>query len=116
MGAAIISGIVSVIVLLVIGIPVGLIAALLVSTLGLGWNPVTILLAILAAVAGFAAIFFFMGLLAAPFAVFFQAYALTFFGRRYRPLEVVLYPEPPLAPPSAPPDMQPPMEPGAAPA
>lgn len=119
MGAALITGIASLIILVVIGLPVGIVVALMVTALGLTWNPVTVLLAIVAGVLVFGLVFFLLGLLGAPFAVFFQAYAILFFGRRYRPLELVLYPEPPAPPaPAAPvaPPMPPPVEPGAAPA
>lgn len=118
--AAVAVGVASLIILLVLALPVGIIIGVLAAALHLtwNWNPLTIFLAILAGLVFFLLIFFLMGLLGVPVAVFFQSYALLFFGRRYRPLELALYPEPPAPPPApvAPPINPPPAEPGPAPA
>jgi len=117
MGAAIATGIASLIVILVLAIPVGIVVGVLVAAFRLTWNPVTILLAVVGGGIFLLLLFFLLGLIAAPVAVFFQSYALLFFGLRYRALEMVLYPEPPPAPPPpAAPVMPPPVEPGPAPA
>jgi len=39
-----------------------------------------------------------IALLQAPVVVFFQSYALTFFGSRYEPLRRLIYPQPPPPP------------------
>ena len=99
MGAGIVAGIASLMVLLVFVI-VGVIAALVIVPMHLGWNIATIALAILFGGVAVLVLLFLMGMITAPIAVFFQAYALYFFGRRFRPLEMVMFPEPPAPPPS----------------
>ena len=99
MGAGIVAGIASLIVLLVFVI-VGVVAALVIVPLHLGWNLATIALAVVFGGLAVLVIVFLMGMISAPIAVFFQAYALYFFGRRFRPLEMVIFPEPPAPPPS----------------
>lgn len=47
-----------------------------------------------------AVLIFFLGLISAPVAIFFEAYALEFFGGRYAPLGTLLHPPPPPAPAS----------------
>jgi hypothetical protein len=111
MGAGIVTGIATLIVLLVIGVPVGIVVAVVVAGAHLTWNPVTILLTVVLGGIALAAILFLLGLIAAPVVTFFQAYAIHFFGRRFRPMELAMYPEPP-APPPAP--VAPPIEPGPA--
>jgi hypothetical protein len=112
MGAGIVTGIASFIILLLIGIPVGIVVAMVVIGGHLAWTPVTITVTILLGAVALAALMFLFGLIAAPVAVFFQAYAIQFFGRRFRPMEMAMYPEPTPAPaPVAPP----PIEPGPAP-
>jgi hypothetical protein len=113
MGAGIVTGIATLIVLLVIGVPVGIVAAIVIAGGHLTWNPVTILLAVVFGGIAFCVLMFLLGLIAAPVVTFFQAYAIHFFGRRFRPMELAMYPEP-LAPPA--PVAPPPIEPGPAPA
>jgi hypothetical protein len=113
-GAGIISGIASVAIIVVMLI-IGVIVGLFVAATHPSWNPATIALAVVAGLVALLFVFFFMGMIAAPFATFFQAYAIYFFGRRFRPLEMVVYPEPPAPPPApaAPPAPEPPPSPPA---
>jgi hypothetical protein len=48
------------------------------------------------------AVFGLLSLISVPVVVFFQSYALHFFGSRYEPLRAVMYPPPPQAPPASP--------------
>ncbi|MGZ4733145.1 MAG: DUF7544 domain-containing protein [Terriglobales bacterium] len=113
-GAAIVLGIVSAIVMLLFLIPVGGLGAVAViagMAAGLTWNLYTITLAV---VAGCLAIFFILyilSLVSVPAAVFFPAYAIHFFASRYPALDALLHPAPPpmMSPP--PPPEPPPLPP-----
>jgi len=97
-GAAIVIGIASLIILLVVAIPtagVGIIAVLAGKTAGLTWNVFTITAAVVVGCIVLAAFFYLVSLIAVPAIVFFPAYAIYFFAARYRPLSLVLYPLPP---------------------
>jgi hypothetical protein len=99
-GAAIIIGIVSVILILVVAIPtagLGIAAVLAAKTAGLTWNVFTITLGVVVACILLAAFFYLMALISVPAIVFFPAYAIHFFAARYRPLSLLLYPLPPPA-------------------
>lgn len=111
-GASVAVGIIGIILLLIILIPVVLVVAMVVAGLSLKWNPFTILLAVVLGGIFLLFLFFLMSLLAVPVAIFFVAYALQFFGRRFAPLAAVMYPEPP--PPPVPLTPEPPPEPAPA--
>jgi hypothetical protein len=108
-GAAIVLGIVSAIVMLLFLIPVGGLGAVAViagMAAGLTWNLYTITLAV---VAGSLALFFILyvlSLVSVPAAVFFPAYSIHFFASRYPALDALLHPPPP--PVFSPPPYEPP--------
>jgi len=105
MGAAVIFGILDVIVILVLAIPgalIGVAVFAIVSGLGLTWNPLTILLAVVLGGLALLALLWLIAMINVPAAVFFQAYPLMFLGSRYPALDAVLHPAPPAAPPAAP--------------
>ena len=106
-GAGIIIGIASAILILIVAIPAaafGVIAVITGKTAGLTWNVYTITIAIVVGCIVLAIFFYLTSLIAVPAIVFFPAYAIYFFAARYRPLSLVLYPPPPLPepPPTAP--------------
>jgi hypothetical protein len=108
-GAGIVIGIASLIIVLIVAIPtagLGIIAVLAGKTAGLTWNVFTITLAVVVGCIVLAAFFYLVSLIAVPAIVFFPAYAIYFFAARYRPLSLVLYPLPP-SPPSQAPVQQP---------
>lgn len=105
MGAGIIAGIAGLMIALVF-VLVGVLVAVVAVALHLAWNFATIALAVVLGGIALAILMFLMGMISAPIAVFFQAYALHFFGHRFRPLEMVMYPEPP-APPAPSPEPAP---------
>jgi hypothetical protein len=121
LGAAMVLGIASFIVILLIAIPLGalgVIAVITGKTAGFTWNAYTITTAVLAGAFCLAIIFYVLALISVPAIVFFPAYAIHFFASRYRPLDAVLHPlaqapppasELPLAPepPPIPPDFSP---------
>jgi hypothetical protein len=120
-GAAIVIGIASVILLVAIGIPVGalgLAAVFTGKTAGLTWNVQTITLAVVAACVVLAFFFYVLALISVPAIVFFPAYSIYFFAGRYPALRAVMYPAPPAAEIPAtqtnPPEM-PPLPPSAEP-
>ncbi|MDP9267794.1 MAG: hypothetical protein M3P27_05645 [Acidobacteriota bacterium] len=101
--------------LVFIALPAGIVIALLVAGLHSASTALAIAFAVVVGLVALVVLFFLMGLLAVPAATFFQAYAIQFFARRFRPMELVMYPEAaaPVAP-VAPPVLSP--EPGPAPA
>jgi hypothetical protein len=109
-GAAILFGILSVIVCLVLLIPIG--GAALVAVLGgsaarWDWNVYTIALAVVFGCVGLAILIFATAVISVPVVVFFPAYAIYFFAPRYPPLAALLWPPSALAggpalPPQAP--------------
>ena len=106
-GAGIIIGIASAILILIVAIPAaafGVIAVITGKTAGPTWNVYTITIAIVVGCIVLAIFFYLTSLIAVPAIVFFPAYAIYFFAARYRPLSLVLYPPPPLPepPPTAP--------------
>jgi hypothetical protein len=106
-GAAILLGIISLIVCLVLLIPLGGVAALGVlggSAAGWDWNVVTISLAVIYGCVALAILIFATALLSVPVTVFFPAYAIYFFAPRYPPLAALLWPPAPVpqTPPPAP--------------
>ena len=103
-GAGIVIGIASLIIVLIVAIPtagVGIIAVLGGKTAGLTWNVFTITLAVVVGCIVLAFFFYLVSLIAVPATVFFPAYAIYFFAARYRPLSLVLYPLPPQQEPPA---------------
>ena len=97
-GAGIVIGIASLILVFLIAIPaagLGIIAVLTGKTAGLTWNVFTITIAVVVGCILLAVFLFLTSLIAVPAIVFFPAYAIYFFAARYRPLSVVLYPPPP---------------------
>jgi hypothetical protein len=126
LGAAMVLGIISFIVILLIAIPLGglgVIAVITGKTAGLTWNAYTITLAVIVGAFFLAIILYVLALISAPAIVFFPAYAIHFFASRYRPLDAVVHPAtaappvpelppmaetpPPVEPPPIPPDFNP---------
>jgi hypothetical protein len=105
LGAAVVVGIVTGIVLLIILIPVGglgVIAVLGGKAAGLTWDVYTITLAVVVGSIVVMTVLYVFSLISVPVIVFFPAYSIYFFAARYRALALVLYPAPP-APPEPPP-------------
>jgi hypothetical protein len=115
--AGIAFGVVSVIALLVLAIPVGIVGVMAFfagKAAGLGIGPLTITLIVAAGVVLLACILFVIALIHVPVAMFFPAYGLYFFAGRYQPLHDRLFPPPPMVPdtpPEPPPMPEPPPEP-----
>jgi hypothetical protein len=98
LGAAVVLGIVSAIVLLVLLIPIGGLGAIAViagKMAGLTWNPSTITLAVVAGCIVVALILYVISLISVPAAVFFPAYSIYFYASRYPALAALLRPAPP---------------------
>ncbi len=109
--AAIIFGILDVIVMLVLMIPVvivGVVIAIAVPSSAWHWNPVTITLVIVFAAVAISVLTYLIAVIAAPSVVFFESYVLNFFGSRYQPLAHIMFPEPPAPPPAPEPPPAPP--------
>jgi len=106
LGAAVMVGIVSTIIIIVMLIPVGGIGAAIVlggKAVGLTWNLYTITLAVVAGAILLLLVLYAISFVSVPTIVFFPAYSLYFFASRYPALHAVLHPAPPEAPPMAPP-------------
>ncbi len=104
-GAAIILGIVSAIVILLFLIPVGGLGAIAViagMTAGLTWNLYTITLAVVLGTIAIFALLYVISLISVPAVVFFPAYSIYFFASRYPALNALLHPAPPVMPPPPP--------------
>jgi hypothetical protein len=118
-GAGIVIGLATVILVFVLAIPVvslGVIAAITGNTAGLTWNVFTITAAIVAGCIVFAVFAYLVSLISVPVIVFFPAYSIYFFAPRYRPLSLRLYPPPPGWMPGGPPQQPPPLTPTPEPA
>ena len=103
MASAIIFGILSIFALLIALIPLvilGMVVGVSAAALGLTWNPLTIVLAVLVGAALLFGLFWVVALVSVPSVVFFQSYTLHFFGARYSRLGVLV--TPPAAPPAPP--------------
>lgn len=114
LGTAVVVGIISVIVVLILLIPVGgfgVIAVLAGKTAGLTWNLYTITLAVVVGCFVLAILFYVVSLISVPAIVFFPAYSIYFFASRYPALEAFLHPPPVVAPQVPPPPFLPPPEP-----
>lgn len=103
-GAAIVIGIATLIVFLVILIPIGgfgAIALIAGKAAGLTWNLYTISLLVIVGCMALFLLVYAISLVSVPAIVFFPAYSIYFFASRYPALSVLLYP-PPSAPPPPP--------------
>ncbi len=109
LAAAVMIGIATFIVVLVLLIPVGgfgVVAVLIGKTAGLTWNLYTITLAVVLGCIVLAILFYVIALISVPAIVFFPAYSIYFFASRYPALDAILRPPPaaPLQPPLLPPE------------
>ena len=105
LGTAVVVGIITLIVILILLIPVGgfgVVAVLAGKTAGLTWNLYTITLAAVAGCIVLAVLLYVISLISVPAIVFFPAYSIYFFASRYPALDRLLHPPPP-ATPQAPP-------------
>jgi hypothetical protein len=106
-GAAVVFGILSGILIFVLMVPVG-IAGVAVYILGKGahlsWDVFTITALIVAGTIVLSVLFYLVALVCVPVAVFFPAYAMYFIAERFPALRARLYPAPPVpvAPPGLP--------------
>jgi hypothetical protein len=101
-GAAVLFGILTGILVVLAMIPVvivAVIAVILAKAAALGWNAFTVTAVIVSGVVLLVALLYLVGIVCVPIAVFFPAYAIYFFAERYPALRRRLYPEPPLPPP-----------------
>lgn len=105
--AGIVLGIANLILFLIVLVPFVIIAVFLgifSSGAGTGLSALSITFLVVGGIIVGALLLSITSLLSVPFVVFFQSYALHFFGSRYEPLRAVMYPPPPpQAPPPAPP-------------
>jgi len=103
-GAAIVIGIATLILVLVIVIPMGGFGAVAIiagKAAGLTWNLYTISLAVIVGCIALFVLIYAISLVSVPAIVFFPAYSIYFFASRYPLLSALLYPPPP-APPAPP--------------
>lgn len=105
LGTAVVVGIITFIVILILLIPVGgvgVVAVLLGKTAGLTWNLYTITLAVVVGCVVFAVLLYVVSLISVPAIVFFPAYSIYYFAARYAPLDALLHPPPaaPVIPPA----------------
>jgi MFS family permease len=113
LGAAVVVGIITFIVFLILLIPVGgfgVIAVMAGKTAGLTWNLYTITLAVVVGCIVLAVLLYVMSLISVPAIVFFPAYSIYFFASRYQALDALLRPPAPIAPqvpPLPPPEPEP---------
>jgi hypothetical protein len=101
LGTAVVVGIITLIVILILLIPVGgfgVIAVLAGKTAGLTWNLYTITLAVVVGCIVLAVLLYVISLISVPAIVFFPAYSIYFFASRYPALDALLGPSPPVAP------------------
>ena len=107
-GAAVALGIITILGILILLIPFGVVggAGVLAGwAMGLTWNVYTIAAAVVYGCIVVAVFIFAALLIAVPKVVFFPAYAIYFFAPRFPPLAAVLWP--PTTPPAAPPSLEP---------
>lgn len=117
-GAGIVVGIASFILIIIIAVPVVVLvvgAGIAGIGAGLTWNVFTITAAVVAGCILLAILIYAIALISVPVIVFFPAYAMYFFAPRYRALSLALYPPSP-NPGSLPPPETPPFTPAPAPA
>ncbi len=99
--SAVLFGIIGFMVILALLLPAAVLGfALLVfwKAASLSWNAYTISAAVLLGVGGIAGVVYAVAFVSAPAVVFFQSYALQFFGSRYPLLGARLAPAPPTSP------------------
>ena len=115
LGAAVVVGIITFIVILILLIPVGgfgVVAVMVGKTAGLTWNLYTITLAVVVGCIVLAVLLYVVSFVSVPAIVFFPAYSIYFFASRYPALDALLHPPPPIAPQVSPlPPPLPPPEP-----
>jgi hypothetical protein len=118
-GAGVLLGIVTFLVVLMLIIPVGgvgVIAIIAGAAAGLTWNFLTITLVVVACLILFAMLMFLASLISVPATVFFPAYSLYFFAPRYPPLAALMTQQVPIPTgPSSLPSEAPPLPPTSAP-
>jgi hypothetical protein len=103
LGAAVVVGIITFIVILILLIPVGgfgVVAVMAGKTAGLTWNLYTITLAVVVGCIVLAVLLYLVSLISVPAIVFFPAYSIYFFASRYPALDALLRPPPPMVPPA----------------
>jgi hypothetical protein len=91
--AAIVLGIISLVVLLLLLLPVGGFGAIAIlggRAAGLSWNPLTVLLMVVVGAILLLGILFVVSLISVPAIVFFPAYSIRFFASRYAPLQAAM--------------------------
>jgi hypothetical protein len=101
LGAAVVVGIVTFIVILILLIPVGgfgVVAVMIGKTAGLTWNLYTITLAVVVGCIVLAVLLYLVSFISVPAIVFFPAYSIYFFASRYPTLDALLHPPPPITP------------------
>jgi len=101
-GSAIIFGIITVIALVVLLIPLGIMALIIFfggKALGLSFDVATISILVVLGGIILMGIIYLIALISTPAMVFFQSYVLRFMGSRYPALGTVLFPPPPETPP-----------------
>lgn len=117
LGVAVVIGIITFIVILLVLIPVGGFGAIAVlggKAAGLQWNLYTISVAVVIGCVVLAFVFYLISLISVPAMVFFPAYSIYFFAARYPALDALLHPAPLL--PILPPPEIPPLPPEPQPA
>ena len=105
LGVAVVIGILTFIVLVIVLIPVGGLGAIAVlggKAAGLQWNLYTISIAVVIGCIVLALILYIISLISVPAMVFFPAYSIYFFASRYPALATLLNPATPLTAPSPP--------------
>ena len=101
LGAAMLLGIVTVFILLIVLIPVGGMGAIAVlggKAAGLVWDLYTISMAVVVGCILLAVMLYIISFVSVPAIVFFPAYSIYFFADRYPPLYALLHPAPPAPP------------------
>lgn len=108
LGAAVIIGIVTAIIVLIMLIPAGGFGAIAVlggKAAGLTWNLYTISIAVVVGCILLAVILYIVSFVSVPAIVFFPAYSMYFFAARYAPLDALIHPaSPPAILPPPPPE------------
>ncbi len=101
--AGIVVSIIGIVIFLIVLVPIVIIAVVVGvagSTGGAGLSALALTALILGGIAVGLLLLFVMSMISVPVVVFFQSYALHFFGSRYEPLRAVMYPDtPPQIPP-----------------
>jgi hypothetical protein len=101
LGAAVVVGILTFIVIIIVLIPVGgfgVVAVMMGKTAGLTWNLYTITLAAVVGCLVLAVLLYVVSLISVPAIVFFPAYSIYFLASRYPALDALLHPAVPLVP------------------